>query len=198
MTEPVRKAMLGTAGAAVLSAVLLSCSSPTVQVLFGNYRQSKGEYARATINYFRAAESERHQAVIRYDLGNVYRSLGEVDAAGTALASAFEEGKGRELRFRSAFNLGCTKFHENDFQGAVRYFTEALRIEPNDWDAKINLELSLEKLRGGSEMPKTIEEPRAERLEDSYREVLDLVRQREELVWEAANKQAPASGGRDW
>ena len=198
MRKPLRKAIIRAASVAVLTAAVASCSSPTVQVLFGNYRQSKGEYARATINYFRAAEGGQHQAVIRYDLANVYRSLGEIDAAAASLESAFEEARGRELRFRSAFNLGCISFQENDFQGAVRHFTEALRIEPNDWDAKINLELSLEKLQGGPGTPKPFEEPRAEPLEDPYREVLDFVREREEMIWGAADTQGTASADRDW
>jgi len=198
MRRLVRMASVGAAAVAALSAVLLSCSSPTVQVLLGNYRQSKGEYPRATVNYFRAVESGRHQAVIRYDLGNVYRSLGEVEAAAEVLVAAFEEGKRRELRFRSAFNLGCISFQENDFHAAVSHFSEALRIDPNDWDAKVNLELSLAKLPGGSEVPEAVEQPRPQPLEDSFREVLDIVRKREELIWQSVNVEEAASDGRDW
>ena len=103
-----------------LPVLLVSCASPTVQVLYGNYHQSKGEYAQATINYFRALEHGRHEEMISYDLGNVYRSLGETEAARDALASASSSERDGRLLFRSYFNLGHISYEASNFGEAVR------------------------------------------------------------------------------
>lgn len=176
-----------------LPVLLVSCASPTVQVLYGNYHQSKGEYAQATINYFRALEHGRHEEMISYDLGNVYRSLGETEAARDALASASSSERDGRLLFRSYFNLGHISYEASNFGEAVRYYILALKVEPSDWDAKVNLELSLRQLRPEARQPAAPGAP----LEEADREVLEFVKQREEELWKTANGE-PEFEEEDW
>jgi len=51
------------------------------------------------------------------------------------------------LAQRSFYNLGNTYFQRGEFQQAVEAYKEALRLNPDDRDAKHNLELALQQLQ---------------------------------------------------
>jgi tetratricopeptide (TPR) repeat protein len=194
------RAVLGAFASAALG-LLLSCGSPTVQVLSGNYRHSKGDYAQATVNYFQALESLHRRPYVQYDLGNVYRALGEEEVANEAFLSSIEESVGGELLFRAFFNLGHISYENDDYRQAVHYFVEALRVDPDDWDAKINLELALRNL---SQEPDRQSEPQGQSavetgsLEESFQDILDTIEKREEMLWRSAIPQPTETTGNDW
>jgi Ca-activated chloride channel family protein len=170
-------------------------------VLSGNYRHSKGDYTQATINYFRAVESLRRRPYVQYDLGNVYRALGEAEVATRALLSTIVETERMELLFRAYFNLGHISYESDDYRQAVGYFTEALRVDPNDWDSKVNLELALRSL---SQEPDRKREPQRQTavesgaLEETFRDILDTIKKREEVLWRSAIPQPSETAGNDW
>ena len=59
------------------------CSQMRVymQVVDGNYDYSRGEYKDANFTYIQALDSLLYTERISYNLGNVYHSLGESEAA---------------------------------------------------------------------------------------------------------------------
>ncbi len=183
-----------------LGLLIASCSNPTVEVLHGNYRYSRGEYARATISYIRALETGREEALVSYDLGNVYNSLGETEAAREALAPALSQQESENLLYRAHFNLGNISYEEGDFEAAVKHFIEALKARPNEVDAKINLELSLEKMEANVRKQRINVKSSIEDLplEDSYSEILRFVKQREEYIWKSLKKTEQEDTEEDW
>jgi tetratricopeptide (TPR) repeat protein len=194
------KWILGILAAAAFG-LFFSCGSPTAQVLSGNYRHSKGDYAQATINYFRAVESPHRRPYVQYDLGNVYRALGEAEVANRAFLSAVEEAEEKKLLFRAYFNLGHISYESDDYRKAVRYFIEALKVDPDDWDAKVNLELALRNL---SQEPDRKREPQGQAavessaLEEPFRNILDTIKKHEEVLWRSTIPQPTEAAGDDW
>ena len=74
------------------------------------------------------------------EAATLFRSLGE-DAAST-------------LAGPSRFNLGNALFQKQDYRGAVQAYRDALRLAPDDLDARRNLELALRALKEQEEQKK--------------------------------------------
>jgi len=58
----------------------------------------------------------------------------------------FEGEPNNELRQFAHYNLGNTHFSQTEWEAAVEAYKEALRLEPDDLNAKYNLELALQNL----------------------------------------------------
>lgn len=135
--------------------MLSSCSGTdaTLSVLRGNLLFRGGEDTLATYMYIQADQrAGEWEDWIDYDLGTLYVSLGEINP-GIRVLSRTLEGFGqlpdqpnrrdRELFFRSYFNLGIARYESGRYREATADFVQALRLKPDSWDAKINLELSI-------------------------------------------------------
>jgi len=73
--------------------------------------------------------------------GALYKS-GKLEEA-ASLYRALGENPGSPLAPASRFNLGNALFGKQDFPGAVRAYRDALRLRPDDQDARRNLEMAL-------------------------------------------------------
>jgi len=76
-----------------------------------------------------------------FNLGNLHHDRAEWDEA----IRAFDQAKARakeDLAARVQYNLGNTLFAKGDLQAAREAFVDALRADPEDEDAKRNLELT--------------------------------------------------------
>lgn len=179
--------------------LLSSCSgtSASFVIMRGNLLFRSGEDALATYRYLQARPmGEDWEDWIDYDLGTLYISLGEVNSGIRVLNRALADfqmlpsepnRRDRELFFRGFFNLGVARYEIGDYREAAASFVQALRLKPDSWDAKINLELSLQEMLKGaastriqsSEPPDSGEEP-----EDPQREeLLQSIHREERPAW---------------
>jgi len=185
--------------------LLTSCSGTgaSFAVLRGNLLFRGGEDALATYRYLQAKQKGRDwEDWIDYDLGTLYVSLGEINP-GIRVLNRTLEGFGelpaepgrrdRELFFRSYFNLGVARYEIGNYREAAAGFVQALRLKPDSWDAKINLELSLQAMMKAqastrvqpARLPEGGEEP-----EDPDRdELLESIHREEQPAWVSAPSQ---------
>jgi tetratricopeptide (TPR) repeat protein len=147
-----------------LGLLLSSCTAerPALQIWRGNALFRRGEDSLALLRYFQALDhpaGERWDAWILYDIGSAYVSLGELEPGARVLDEVVQdlsertapEGPApetgsrwyRELEFRLRFNRAVAAYERGAFAEAARGFATALRIRPDSWEAKVNLELSL-------------------------------------------------------
>lgn len=113
----------------------------------GNSAFKSGDYGRALRSYERAQGFAPEQAELMYNTGNaLYRQREFAEARERfqdVLVSADED-----IARLSLFNLGNAYFNAFQFENAVEAYKEVLRIDPNDRNAKHNLELALNQLQG--------------------------------------------------
>jgi len=197
------------ATAAILLAPILlllaSCSGTgaSFAVLRGNLLFRSGEDALATYKYLQARQGGGDwQDWIDYDLGTLYVSLGENNPGLRALERTLEgfaelpaelNRRDRELFFRSYFNLGVARYEIGNYREATASFVQALRLKADSWDAKINLELSLEammKAASGTRVqsersPDSREEPEGPERD----ELLESIHREERPAWVSAPSQ---------
>ncbi len=188
----------GLAAALLLTGLTLSCSvrNPYIDVIQGNYYYGRGLYQSAVVAYLRALEQKTHSQWVRYNLGNVYHSLGESEAA----AAMWEEASATdndELRFHIAFNRGTLMYELGRYKEAYEEFKRAVQLRPSSVETKVNLELSLRKM-GGAAAPSSQkrDRPQEDRRREDPDRILDYVRKKETNRW-AASEQWDSSGDQD-
>jgi tetratricopeptide (TPR) repeat protein len=158
---------------------------PVFEVLDGNYRYLRGDYTGATISYIKALEKKVFREWISYNLGNVYNALGETDVAIEELLDA-TSGQESELLFRAHFNIGNIYFELGNYEKAVYHFRNSLLAKQNSIDAKINLELAIEKMEKENALDKR-QEQRFEKsnvmVTEELNTILEYAQQKEAAVW---------------
>ena len=100
------------------------------------------DYEGAKALYEKLYEQEPENGALAYNLANVYNALGEAEKA-TELYKQAIESDNKTAAARGRFNLGTLQMGGQQPQEAVTSFTDYLRENPDDVDAKRNLELAL-------------------------------------------------------
>lgn len=119
----------------------------------GNRLYREGKYEDAVAAYQRVVESGEASPQVHYNLGTALLALGRYDEADAHFQRALQ-GVEPELRERAFYNLGNRFLQDARGSGDVRRqgelldaaieaYKRTLRIDPQDVDAKWNLEMAL-------------------------------------------------------
>jgi tetratricopeptide (TPR) repeat protein len=197
LSSPLRLTLIGG------GLLLLSSCSPIqghLKVLQGNYHYSRGEYQESIVSYLTLLQEREAEEYVSYNLGNVYQALGEGNAALRMWKQAETSGDG-ELLYRVTFNRGVFYFERGEYEEAFDAFKEALRLNDGSIPAKINLELTLLRLRAEEQLTSQEGEKQPGASQDIGREalrVLEFVRRKEQQRWEANREGETSEYRRDW
>jgi tetratricopeptide (TPR) repeat protein len=101
-----------------------------------------GEAATAAERLAAAARLAPHDPLTRFNSGTGRLAAGEAARAAAELARAAELADG-ELEARALYNLGNAHAAGGDWRAAREAYQQALRLDPEPLDAKVNLELAL-------------------------------------------------------
>ena len=128
---------------AVLAVCLMACGPTPAQANnSGHGPYLNGDYISALESYQDAQVSAPDSGEPYYNSGNaLYRTAAYEEAL-----QSYDESlrhAGGELRSRGFFNRGNTAFQQEQYPEAVEAYKEVLRMNPDDEDAKHNLELAL-------------------------------------------------------
>jgi tetratricopeptide (TPR) repeat protein len=138
-----RKARLRSLALCCLSLLLLGGCSRIHDydaVIRGNRYHSRGLYQEAAAAYLSVTQGG-FGSVLRFDLANVYARLGEYPAAAELYAAVRKTGDPR-LCAAAWYNEGILLYEKARYADAYRAFRAALVIEPDDSEARRNLELA--------------------------------------------------------
>jgi Ca-activated chloride channel family protein len=110
-----------------------------------NTLYQRGLYEEALRKYQKALEKNPDSAVIKFNSGDAQYQMKAFEKALEAFEASLVT-EDQQLRAHSFYNRGNTLYRNGDLQGAVESYKEALRLNPNDLDAKYNLEYVLKQL----------------------------------------------------
>lgn len=110
----------------------------------GNGLYARGKYDEALSSYQMAEVLEPDVTAIHYNLGNTLFRLGRHQEALQELELVMIDKKPRR-RADAMYNIGNVMFKAGQLDAAIKAYSSALVIDPNDRQAKENLEFCLKK-----------------------------------------------------
>ena len=135
--------------AILLSTLLLAACSASAPKLtnVGNEAFAQQAYDDALQAYNEAQVKSPELAEPYYNAANALYRQGNYEEALKQLQKALQLGQSDALAENAHFNAGNVAFNGENWEAAVADYTEALLRNPDDQDAKVNLELALQKLQ---------------------------------------------------
>jgi Ca-activated chloride channel family protein len=127
-------------------ALLLAACSPSAEKLNGEGNQAFLEQAyQDALTAYQGAQIENPElAEPYYNAANALYREGNYEAALEQLQHALSFAGDDQLVENSLYNIGNNFFNAQDLQNAIEAYKQALLINPEDQEAKYNLELALQ------------------------------------------------------
>lgn len=180
--------------AAVCILTAVSCTAKArIQLthLQGRLDCMRNDWDAATLHFFTAEAAAKDlqdsslQTYAACALGSVYLLQNEEYAALEKFETAIQKGT-TEIKTHSLYQKGIIAFKKQDYSGAAALFKQALALDSNDMDAKINYELSKKlciRVQEAQKAPphQSTEQQDTENPEDSI--ILDIMKKRELMKW---------------
>jgi tetratricopeptide (TPR) repeat protein len=181
----------------------------------GNDLYKKEEYLKAANQYQKALQADPHDARAAFNLANAYyRQEQKVDAA-KLLAGLLPEVKQKEWKNRIYYNKGVILTDQKNLEESIEAYKNALRQDPDDKEARENLQKALLELKRKSPPPPKEEkkdnkkqqqqqqkQPQSKLNPKETQQKLQLLQQKEKQVQERIqrekNKGMGGSNNKDW
>jgi Ca-activated chloride channel family protein len=130
--------------ALLLVGLLASCVPEVVKYnTQGNAQYEEGAYPDALELYRMAQVSEPDLPEPYYNAANTYNRQGDVAGTNLQTEQALKAAD-PDLQANTWYNLGNAYYDAQQWQAAIEAYKSALRLHPDDADAKYNLELAMQ------------------------------------------------------
>ena len=103
-------------------------------------------FDQASKKFLEARQGKPNDPKISYNLGNSRYKQGKFDQALQDYSSSLDQKSDSTLKQKSAYNMGNTLFRMGKLDESVAAYKKALELDPNDMDAKFNLEFVREQI----------------------------------------------------
>ncbi len=152
--------------------VLVTACGPKAEKLNekGNEAFAEEAYLEALAAYESALIESPELAEPYYNAANTLYREGAFDEALTLLEEALKYADAETLEQYGFYNTGNSSYNLQEWESAVAAYTEALLRNPDDQDAKYNLELALQQLQQQQEEQEQQEENEDQQDEQSENE----------------------------
>ena len=163
-----------------------------------DYKNSAG-YFMESLNRAQESESQLLYQYSVYNLASTYMMQGENEAALKRLEEISTEAT-VSVQYAAAYNAGILYYQKGDFEKAAQYFRQALELDNSKTEAKINLELSLNKRPKQSSAGSQELLPATEQKDKGKQEtkLFSLIREQEENHWKNQQSQDSVTSGVDY
>jgi Ca-activated chloride channel family protein len=170
------------------------------------YRQQ--QYDKAESEYRKALEASPDDRIAKFNLANALIKQDKRDDANKLLVELNVQENKTDLRSKATYNQGVMLTHQKKLEESIESYKETLRLNPNDQEARENLQKALLELKKKNP-PKKQEEKKKEQQKQqpkpkiSPREAeqqLKLLEQKEKQVQERLQKNSKTGGSqpKDW
>ena len=112
----------------------------------GNEHFQNKRYQSALESYRKVQVKNPDAPEVLYDLGTALYKVDSFQESAQDLEAATKKARDPQLKARSFYNTGNVQYRLGNFEEAIDSYKKALELDPNDKDAKYNLEL-LQKLK---------------------------------------------------
>lgn len=148
LTYAARRILLfAVAGVSFYSASLFAQGAGRQQVLEGNRKYAEGKYDEANDSYRDAEIDNPGSPIVKFNIGDVLYQKRNYEEALKAYQDAIQKSDDLKLQAQGYYNIGNTLYRLNKWPESILAYQQALKLDPNDEDAKYNLEYVRIKLK---------------------------------------------------
>jgi len=178
----------------------------------GNEYYKQQQFAKASEEYAKAIEADPSGKTAKFNQANaLYKQDKKVEAA-ELFAEVAKSATDKEIRSKAYYNKGVILSQQKNLEESIEAYKNALRNNPEDKEARENLQKALlelkkknaEKKKDDQQKKKKEEQKKQPQSKMSPKEAeqrLKLLQQKEKEVQERVNKEKTKSGGskpKDW
>ena len=124
----------------VFIAIQASGQSEKKMVREGNDLYEEGNYSEAEIEYRKALSEKPDYYKGKFNLGDAMYGQENYEESGKIFGELGETAKTPEEKSGSWYNLGNSLMEQQKYKESIEAYKKALRLNPDDQDAKYNLE----------------------------------------------------------
>jgi Ca-activated chloride channel homolog len=107
----------------------------------------KSDYGNAEVNFRKALEENQKSFEALYNTGNALYKQDKSEDAATIYKQLLDAESDKNRKADLYYNLGNSLLKNQDYQGSIGAYQNALRINPNDEDARYNLAYAMSKIQ---------------------------------------------------
>lgn len=156
----------------------------------GNEAYEKGEYAEAEVLYRASIEKDPENADVYFNLASALAKQGKTEEAIETFLEYRSLAETTEKKSLAEYNIGSVLTEGEQWKPAVQHFKNALRLNPDDLDAKHNFERALAEANKQEEQEQN-QEQQQEQEQDPPSDYAKAMKKRaEQLVNERKYKEA--------
>lgn len=124
----------------------LACRAQQANALIkkGNEAYKQAQFDKAAEAYQGALAKQPASEIGQYNLGNALYKGKKLDDAATAYDKVAKNTKDREFQQKAYYNEGVTLQQQQKLAECIDAYKNALRINPEDQDARFNLQRAME------------------------------------------------------
>jgi Ca-activated chloride channel family protein len=117
------------------------------QISEGNKFYTEGKFDEANNKYRDAEVSNPESPIVHFNIGDALYKKRKYEEALQAYQKALQKSDEVSLQAQSYYNMGNTLFRLNKWPESLLAYQQALKLNPNDEDAKYNLEYVRAKIK---------------------------------------------------
>ena len=116
-------------------------------IVRGNELYKQQQYDKAAEEYKKATEQNSKSAEAQYNLGNALSKMKKQEEAVKAFESATDKTNDKSFKSKAGYNKGVMYSKEKKLTESIEAYKFALRLNPDDNEARENLQKALNELK---------------------------------------------------
>ena len=167
----------------------------------GNNFYRQGQFDLAERQYKEALQKNEGDVIARYNLGNALYQQKKFKEAAEVMAALAEASTDRNIKSAAYYNKGVVHTKEKDLQKSIDAYKAALRLDPDDRQARENLQLALrEQKQQQQKQNQQQQKPQSSMSQREAERKLKLLQDKEKELQQRLNKSGEkgAPGQKDW
>jgi Ca-activated chloride channel homolog len=170
----------------------------TQSILKGNQFYQQSQFDLAETQYRKALEYEPENEKAKYNLANALQRQTKYDEAAKLLEDLGVSSKENSIKSAAYYNQGVAYTKMKNLDASIESYKKALRSNPNDQEARENLEKALlqKKNQKSSSQQKKSQSSMSQK---EAQQKLDMLNQKEKQLHQRKDKEQQGSGqAQDW
>jgi Ca-activated chloride channel homolog len=176
-----------------------TAKAQTNSILRGNQLYKAGQFEQAEIQYRKALESDPTNTSALHNLSNALHRQGKFEEAIRVTNSLVKSAKDSSTKSTAYYNQGVSYTKQYNLEASIDSYKKALIQNPNDQQARENLEKALLQLKKQQQQQQQKKKQSSDMSQKEADQKLKQLQQREKELQQKINRKSQGGGqAQDW